>query len=255
MVLLTVVQALLIIGGGLALALAGLLWVRHRYTVEWLRKQHEVAGFLVAVVGVMYGVLVASVVVMVWAQFEDARDNVIHEAGAVATFHRLAEGLPEDASQRIEDAAETYVHRVVEDEWPAMGQGQVSLATQSALEELWALVRDARPTDAHEVLLQDKLLDQLERLTELRRARLAASTDGLSWLLWLVLIAGAVITVAYCYLFGVDQRSLHMLLVGMLTLMICLDIFLIAALDLPFSGVLVVRPDAFDLVERVLQQP
>lgn len=248
----TLVQAVLIIGGGLALALGGLLLVRRRMPVEKLKPQHEVAGFIVAVVGVMYGVLVASVVVMVWAQFDATRRDVEHEAGAVASLYRVAEGLPGAERQRIHDAADAYVEVVVADEWPAMAANKLSVSTQLALDELWATVREPEFPDAHDLLLQDKLLDQVEKVTELRRARLTAAGDGLSWLLWLVLIAGAAITIAYCYFFGVAQPTAQVILVGLLTLMICLDLFLIAALDLPFTGVLVVKPDAFELVHLML---
>lgn len=249
----TLFQALLIVGGGLALALGGLLLVRRNITVERLKPQHEVAGFIVAVVGVMYGVLVASVVVMVWTQFDATRHDVEHEAGAVASLYRVAEGLPAAERDRIHDAAAAYVEQVIVDEWPAMASHRLSASTQRALDALWDAVRDPALRSSHEVLLQDKLLDQAEKVTELRRTRLTAAGDGLSWLLWLVLIVGAAITVAYCYFFGVEQPTAQVILVGLLTLMICLDLFLIAALDLPFTGVLVVKPDAFELVRAGLR--
>jgi hypothetical protein len=250
----TITQALFIIGGGLALALGGLVLVRRRMPAEKLKPQHEVAGYIVAVVGVMYAVLVASVVVMAWTQFDATRRDVEHEAGAVANLIRVAEGLPAAERLRLELAIAAYVKNVLEDEWPAMADNRLSLPTQRALDTLWGTVRDAQLTSAHDLLLQDKLLDLVESVTELRRSRLTAASDGLSWLLWLVLIAGAAITIAYCYFFGVAQPKAQFILVGLLALMICLDLFLIAAVDLPFTGVLVVKADAFALLHQVLQQ-
>ena len=74
---------------------------------------------LVAVVGVMYGVLVASVVIIVWAQFDAARRAVDHEAGDVATLFRLAAGLPDPYDEQLISAVREYTRVVPATDWPA----------------------------------------------------------------------------------------------------------------------------------------
>ena len=68
----------------------------------------------------------------------------------------------------------------------------------------------------------------------------------------LVLLAGGVITVIYTYFFGLSKAKVHTILVGMLTLMIALNCFLIASLDRPFYGLINVSPRAFELAVALM---
>ena len=58
-----------------------------------LRINNEVAGFKFATVGVLYAVLLAFAVIVVWEKFSDAENNVAQEAGAAATIYRLSWGI------------------------------------------------------------------------------------------------------------------------------------------------------------------
>lgn len=250
----TILQAILIVGGGVAAALGGLWFVRKSVGPGQLQANHDVAGYIVAVVGVMYGVLLASVVIVVWTQFDHSRNNVAQEAGAVGSIIRLSRGLDTPIEQDIVHAAHAYAFSVVQDEWPALARADLDSISSERMDEFWRSVRDFVPSDDDDMLLKDKMLDLLNQLTQLRRQRFYSSTESLSMLLWLVLIAGAAITVVFCYFFGVEHPKLHHTMVGLLALMICLNLFLIAALDQPFSGLLQLSTRPYEqLVERLVQ--
>ena len=53
---------------------------------------HDVAGFLVAVIGVLYAVVLGFVVVTVWTAFDDAQQTADMEAGKVADAYGFATG-------------------------------------------------------------------------------------------------------------------------------------------------------------------
>jgi len=65
-----------------ALAMAGPFFVRRQVALERLTVNNEVAGFKFATIGVLYAVLLAFVVVVVWERFNDAEHAVAREAGA-----------------------------------------------------------------------------------------------------------------------------------------------------------------------------
>ena len=77
--------ALLIVIVPTALAMAGPLLVRRRYSLERLATNNEIAGFKFATVGVIYAVLLAFAVIIVWERFTDAESAVVQEAAAAAT--------------------------------------------------------------------------------------------------------------------------------------------------------------------------
>jgi hypothetical protein len=57
-----------------------------------------------------------------------------------------------------------------------------------------------------------------------------------------------VVTVGFTYLFGLENTTTHMLMVAALTLVICLILFTVAALNYSFRGDVRVGPDAFEQV-------
>ena len=72
--------------------MAGPVIVRRYIKVDQLRTNNEVAGFKFATVGVLYAVLLAFAVVVVWEKFNQAESEVAKEAGAAATVFRLSQG-------------------------------------------------------------------------------------------------------------------------------------------------------------------
>ena len=95
-------SGLLLVGLATALAMLGPSLVRRYVTLEKLTTNHEVAGFKFAVVGVLYAVLVAFAIIVVWEKFNEAENNVAQEAGAAATVYRLSQGVGEQPGTRSE---------------------------------------------------------------------------------------------------------------------------------------------------------
>ena len=75
------------------LAMLGPAFVRRHIGLDRLRTNNEVAGFKFATVGVIYAVLLAFAIVVVWERFNQADNDVAKEAGAAATVLRLTQGL------------------------------------------------------------------------------------------------------------------------------------------------------------------
>jgi Na+/proline symporter len=74
-------SGMLIVGLPTALAMFGPILVRRYVTAEKLAENNEVAGFKFSVVGVLYAVLLAFAIIVVWERFSDAENNVAREAG------------------------------------------------------------------------------------------------------------------------------------------------------------------------------
>src|SRR3954453_21430229 len=120
----TVVQGLIFIVGGVALALLGAVHVRRRVPLEIQMEQNEVAGFFIAVLGVVYGVLLAFAVILVWEQFADARVTAENEANSLADVYHLATGISEPTRSRIHEQVIAYARVVMSDEWDIQSDGR-----------------------------------------------------------------------------------------------------------------------------------
>jgi len=214
-------------------------------------EQNDVAGFIFAVLGVAYAVLLAFMLIAVWQDYNTAQTNVESEANELAGVYFLASSqLPEPQRTRLQDLVQTYARVVVEQEWPMMEQGQTSPRADSLVRQLRLELLQFDPHTKGEQVLYERGLTQLSDVDDARRSRLLEVREGIPSLLWVVLVVGGVITVSFTYLFGLKSNVAHALMVAALTLLICAILFTIGEFDYPFSGVVEIRPDAFREVLR-----
>jgi hypothetical protein len=241
-----------VIGACLA-AVAGLELVQRLVPHEKRQEHNDVAGFLYAVVGVVYAVLLALLVVAVWEHYQKANETVESEASAVGEIAWLAHRLPEPEHHQLQEDARAYAQEVVDEEWPRMEQG-LGGGVQS-LPEGWDLIDDMRATlqevevrtEAEQELYAEGL-DRISRLGDARRMRIVAAKEGLPGVLWAVLVFGAVVAVGFTYLFGLRNSWAHRLMVMSLTAVIALVLFTIGMMEHPFSGGASLEPEAFELM-------
>ena len=115
------------------LAMMGPYLVRLRVRLVHLRGNNEVAGFKFAVIGVLYAVLLAFVVIISWERYHDAEKALATEAGSAATLYRLAGGLDESNAATFRVNLSAYLNSVLADDWPAMVRGRSSAVTTPSL--------------------------------------------------------------------------------------------------------------------------
>jgi hypothetical protein len=235
-------------------AVVGLVLVQ-RLVPSSLREEHnDVAGFIFAVVGVMYAVLQAFVVIVVWQDYEAAKGTVESEANELAGVYFLADRLPDPERARVQDLARSYARVVVEEEWPLMERGETSAHAASTLRELRFSLQDIDASTSAGQVLYDQALTRMHQVSDARRLRLLETTEGLPGILWVVLVGGGVVTVCFTYLFGLKNNVAHALMVAALTLLICGILFTIGALEYPFAGYSRVQPNAFEEVLRLFDE-
>jgi hypothetical protein len=245
---------LVIVVAFVAVSIGGLILVQRVVPVN-LRQQHnEVAGFMYAVLGVAYAVLLGLMVVAVWQDYETAQASATREANDVATIFWLARGLPQPETHHVQGLARSYARVVAKEEWPQMGRGEESSKAWALLDDLRGSVVALHPTTTAQGMLYDNEVQAVRDLGDDRRDRLLEANQGLPALLWAVLLVGGVIVVGFTYLFGLRSTAVHTLMVAALALTIGLVLFTIAALDFPFRGDIRVGPDAFhSVLERIDQ--
>jgi Protein of unknown function (DUF4239) len=171
----------------------------------------------------------------------------------VDQIYRLAGRFPEPERSRVRGAAVSYAKGVVEDEWPALKQGQPSPRVETLLHELRRSVQGFEPHTKAEDVLYAAALAELDELEENREFRLLTVTEGIPYILWVVLVVGGTLTIAFTYLFGMESTPLHAVAVAALTILVSLILYAIGVLDYPFNSSVRVQPDAFEDVLRAIE--
>ena len=110
---------------------------------------------------------------------------------------------------------------------------------------MWATAGKIKATNPNEQIVLGQLLSTLGSMTQHRRIRIMQSREMLPPILWTVLIAGGVITVAAACFFGVPNFRFHLLQVIVLSFLISLVLVAIADIDRPYQGDVKVSPTGF----------
>jgi hypothetical protein len=249
----TVVFGVLVVIGACLAAVAGLELVQRLVPHEKRQEHNDVAGFLYAVIGVVYAVLLALLVIAVWQQYEKANETVESEANGVAEVAWLAHRLPEPEHHQLQEDARSYAQEVVDQEWPQMEQGlgggvQSFPEGWNLIDDMRATLQDFEPSTEAEQELYAEGLDRISRFGDARRMRFVAAEEGIPGILWAVLVFGAVVTVGFTYLFGMRNTWAHRLMVMSLTAVIALVLFTVWVMEHPFSGGAHLEPEAFELI-------
>jgi Protein of unknown function (DUF4239) len=234
------------------LAVGGLALVQH--LVPWqVRRQHnDVAGFIYAVLGVVYAVLLGFVTIAVWEDFQAAKGTANSEANDLGELFWLAHEFPEPQRDKVQELTHSYARVVVDEEWSLMEQGHASPRAWTLVNEMRSSIYGFDPKTQAELARYDEGLVLVRDLVDQRRLRLLEASEGIPYILWGVLLIGGIIVVGFTYLFGLENTQSHTLMIALLAAVISIVLFTIHALDHPFSGITRVDRDAFEAVLRTM---
>ncbi|MGA9523648.1 MAG: DUF4239 domain-containing protein [Myxococcaceae bacterium] len=229
-------QALLIVGGATAAAVLVQRFVRRKVALEVLQAHHEVAGVLMGLVGGMYGILIAFVIVALWSDFEEAREIVASEAIALADLSRLASTLPAPTGPRTQQRVLEYLEVLTGEEWDRMAEGSTSARANELVTAIWSGIVGFEPRTERERNLHLTSLQALDRFSDMRRLRILMSRRALPTLLWVVLISGGVIVLGFANFFGLRYPRSQSLMTGATAATVALALYTVVALGRPYQG-------------------
>jgi hypothetical protein len=209
------------------------------------RESNDFTGAVVAVIGTTYAVLLAFMLSGVWNMFQQAQINAEQEANDLVNVFRISAQLPDPARQTIQDLARQYAQNAIQSEFPSMANDQVPPQGGQMISRMWTTAGDVRANTSEQSGAVADLMATLRNLTEHRRIRILQSHEMLPGILWLVLIAGGIITVAAACFFGVPNFRFHLLQIVVLSFLISLVLVAIADIDRPYQGNVKVSPDGF----------
>ena len=237
-------SGLLLVGLTTGLAMLGPILIRRYVTLEKLTANNEVAGFKFAVVGVLYAVLLAFAIIVVWEKFDNAESIVAREAGAATNVYRLSYGMAEAPATSLRARLSAYLAATISDDWPAMEHANESSAARLALDAVYGSVLVSLTPEGRDGALVAEILHQLDVITQERRARIVAADGTVPRVIWPVLFGGAAITVGFTFFFGTPSLSAQAFMTGLLTSLIFSGLLIVVLVDRPFSGSVTVKPDA-----------
>lgn len=225
----------LFVGIFVAIAVGGGL-VAHRFFPKGVLEDHnDIAGFMFAVVGVVYAVLLAFLAIAVWERFDAAETRVHDEANQLVVVYRRVDAFPDQRAQ-LREKMTRYTDILISGEWPAMNAGKSSEKANALIESIAYQARHLKVTTPTQQDLLTSVIDGLQATMMDRNDRLLLSNRGLNTFLWTVLFLGAAAVIVFSYLFAFKSKGAQAAMIGLLAFSLALVLYLIAVVDYPFRG-------------------
>jgi hypothetical protein len=222
---------------------------------ERLSEHHEVAGFLMGVVGVLYSVVLGFLVGTVWTSFSSAQQTADLEGGYVADAFNFASQLPPPQRRPLQRIIARYAIAVRDANWSAPLQGtddSSALLLLRAVRLAVAVPPPQRGATSAQILegntIRGFLLTNLRSVGDTRRLRVVQSSSRLPAGMLEALVLGAIMVIAFTFFFGVRSYVKQMAMTALLAGSIGLFFGLVVELSTPYSGAIHVSRDAWTLV-------
>lgn len=230
-----------------AVTIFGLFAARKFFDLEHLKATHEVGGVLFSAVGTLYAVLLGLIVVDAMTKFSMTRDLVQNEANNLANVYLLADTLPEARKKEVRKLCMEYCKEVVDNEWNAMDDAKFSPVARKMAVKLMSDITNFEPTSQNQQALYPMMVQSALTMWDCRCDRINIAKLGIPLIEWVTLIAGGIITVFFTYFFGLDNIKIQTIMVGMVTVLIALNLYLFMLFAYPFSGAVSVSPEPFQI--------
>lgn len=242
-----ITDGVLIVGGSVLAALLVIELFRRWLRPVDLEKASGLVGSILAIVGTFYGILLGLVVVDCLTRFERSIDTVRAESNCLADMFLIAERLPEPYRGRVQGLCRRYALMVVEQEWPLMTQGSLSIEARKTAVTLLRSLHDFEPATEAEKAVYPLFLDLLRQLWDNRRERAHAAEFGIPAIEWAALVLGSVATIVLLGLYAAEHLGIQRFVVSLAAAVIALNLYLVMLFGYPFAGELSVSSRPFEI--------
>jgi hypothetical protein len=233
-----------------ALVLVGQLLVNRTVKKDVLDEHRSSAEAMMGVVGTLFSVLIGFMVAGAMGRYQEAQMCAQLEASNVGSLFRVARGLSDTDRPRIRKLCRQYIDEVIDNEWPLMERREKINHGWDTYQELWESVVAAVPENDRQNNLHQAAITSMQSIGDQRRERIMLSQMLVPSAQWWILGFGAVITVAFTYVFTSQFPRVHALLTTLVSTSLALNIWLLAAYSSPFSGELKIKPSMFLLLKE-----
>ncbi|GAA3974529.1 hypothetical protein GCM10022384_26190 [Streptomyces marokkonensis] len=237
---------LLILGGVPLVAVLAQALMRRLVPPPRAKEHNDVAGFLVAVVGVVYAVTIGFSVDDQWDNYTEVRRCAAEEAFLVAAVARGSAVMDPGDRRDVTEAVVAY-NRAVVAWWPKdIGETGQSPDERRTLRRLFTAIGELRPDTEPRQAYVEVATDRLTEVSALNADRhRQAGTAHLRTPMWIAVYLTSAVTLMFSLLFGLESPWLHYTMITGVALVVGVNLFLLVLLEFPLNGVLSVSPGVF----------
>jgi hypothetical protein len=224
-----------------------------RQFVKNTAGSNDIVGYVLSCFCVFYGLLLGLIAVTAYQNVSAAGENVTREAAALSALYEDVSRYPEPYGQNLRWLLRDYTRYVIRYAWPLQQRGIVPEEGTIRAEAFHEQLLEFQPRTPAEEILHAEALRQFNHFLECRRMRLFSVNSSLPASMWYVMILGAVLNIAICWLF--DMRFVTQLVLGgILAAYLGTMMHLIFDMNQPFRGDVSISAEPFEVLYRRMSE-
>jgi Protein of unknown function (DUF4239) len=227
------------------LSVAGLILFRRLVSQTRLERASVVSEQVFNLAAVLYAVLAAFVVVVVWQQFDQAQTATESEANAISDLLRDSAALSPAARPAVQQSLIAYTKDVVDQEFPRMRRGEEIDQQSAPVTRLWQSYLQVEPATQSEIAFYKEAIGRLDDLGNARRTRISSNLSEIPNDMWVLLLGGGAIILVFTYMFATPDLWIHAFGIALAGALMGFVLYLIFAMEHPFVGTLSVKPEPY----------
>lgn len=236
-------QALIVVGGAVTVAMVARWIVNAVPSGQTFGRAREAANILRQPTTTLVAMTLALSGVQVIGELHRTEADTAREASVLERLYRDAHAIGDDRTVEFRETLVAYVQSVSDTEWPAMRRMAEDPATKQLFGRMLTLSHQLSASTQREQMWLNDMMTQVNLSADLRRARISSAQSSMPWIFYVVVITGATVILCFSALLSTGPGSeaiivSHAIVIG-------LTLLLVVSLDLPFSGSLGVKHDAF----------
>ena len=241
-------------------AFVGFYWIGSIFVRPVLRQfvrntpgQNDIVGYVLSCFCVFYGLLLGLIAVTAYQNVSDASENVTREAAALSALYEDVSRYREPYGQNLRWLLRDYTRYVIRYAWPLQQRGITPEEGTIRAEAFHEKLLEFQPATPAEEIVHAEALRQFNNFLECRRMRLYSVHSALPASMWYVMLIGAVLNMAICWLF--DMRFVTQLVLGgILAAYLGVMMHLIFDMNHPFRGDVSISAEPFEVLYKRMNE-
>ena len=226
---------------------------------KWFSNDHfdnmqNVSGIYMSAVGTLYSVVLGLLLVDASDDFSNAKRYVEQESNALVKVYAASLRMPERYIPKIASSVERYVDYVISDEWSKMPDRDIKEETKSLFTQIWYTIYAIEPENENQKAIYPLMLQSFEDALENRIERITYSNYTLTWIEWLCLISGGIITITFMLFFKIGNKVAHAIMTGMVSFMVSINLYAVYMLSEPFNGYVQLPIERFKFLSAYIKE-
>lgn len=198
-------------------------------------------------------VVLGFVLVLAMTTVSDLENSVSTEATAIKSLERMLVLEGSEPALKSRSYLLSYTQSILMDEWPVLKNGAGSEKSSIALRNLFSALDEIGTGILKENIVYGKILDQAERVAELRNSRLFSIQSNLPDTFYIVSLVSLIGVIAIAALRLIEASRIRVIALTIQVVMLSLMFSAIVIIDLPYLGDTVTSSEAIQKAYESMQ--